>query len=128
VEGYVPPIHDFSMERDGEDITDLLMEKERLMLIVTYNLKLTSDKGMARIRELSERAMEKGYTVYCFSASTLEEFEKVKARYDLDFDLLFCDETTLKTIIRSNPGIVTLNKGTITGKWSWRQADNVTLE
>ncbi len=128
VEGYVPPIHDFSMERDGEDITDLLMEKEKLMLIVAYNLNLTSEKGMSRIRELSERAMEKGYTVYGFSASTMEEFEKMKAKHSLDFDLLFCDETTLKTIIRSNPGIVTLNRGTITGKWSWRETDNVILE
>jgi len=128
IEGYVPPIHDFTMEAEGEDITDLLMEKEKLMLFVAYNLKLTSEKGLNNLKDLSERAMEKGYTVYCFSASTLDDYNQIKDQYDLDFELLFCDETTLKTIIRSNPGIVTLNKGTIKGKWSWRQAKNVTLE
>ena len=127
-EGYVPPIHDFTMEREGEDFTERLMEKEKLMLIVAYNLKKTSPEGMQQIKELSERAMEMGYTVYCFSASTQEDYDIVKKEYNLDFDLLFCDETTLKTIVRSNPGIVTLNKGTITGKWSWRRADSVILD
>jgi len=98
------------------------------MLFVAYNLKLTSGKGWKNIKELSERAMEKGYTVYCFSASTGNDYKQIKDQYNLDFELLFCDETTLKTIIRSNPGIVKLNKGTIKGKWSWRQAKNVTLE
>ena len=127
-EGYIPPIHDFTMEREGEDFTETLMEKEKLMLIVAYNLKMTSSEGMRRIKDLSERAMEIGYTVYCFSASTQEDYNIVKKEYNLDFDLLFCDETTLKTIVRSNPGIVTLNKGTITGKWSWRHADKVILD
>ena len=52
----------------------------------------------------------------------------VKKEFNLDFDLLFCDETTLKTIVRSNPGILTLDKGTITGKWSWRQIENISLD
>ncbi len=72
--------------------------------------------------------MENGYSVYCFSASTLEDYNKIKKQYDLDFDLLFCDETTLKTIVRSNPGVITLDKGVITGKWSWRQANSIILD
>ena len=127
-EGYVAPIHDFTMENGGEDITELLMAKEKLMLVVAYNLKLTSSNGMQEVKELSERALEKGYTVYCFSASTQEDYEKVKKEFNLDFDLLFCDETTLKTIVRSNPGILILDKGTITGKWSWRQMKNISLD
>ena len=127
-EGYVPPIHDFTMENGGEDITELLMEKEKLMLVVAYNLKITNDKGMMEVKKFSERAMEKGYTVYCFSASTQEDYEKIKETYNWDFDLLFCDETTLKTIVRSNPGILTLDKGTIKGKWSWRQIEGVNLD
>ena len=126
-EGYVPPIHDFTMEREGEDITEMLMNEDRLLLVVAYNLSLANASGLEKVRELSERAREKGFVVYMFSASTQEDFEAVKAQYDFDFELLFCDETTLKTIIRSNPGIVTLDKGTITGKWSWRQMDKIEL-
>ncbi len=126
-EGYEPPIHDFTMESNGEDITDNLMQKERLMLIVAYNLRKSNEKGLVKIKELSDKALQNGYTVYYFSASTEDDFLKIKNDYKFDFDLLFCDETTLKTIIRSNPGIVTLNKGTIIGKWSWVDADKVKL-
>ena len=125
--GYELSIHDFTMEIDGEDITKELMKKERLMLIVSYNLKNSNKEGWLNIKEISHKAMQNGYTVYCFSASTNEDYLQVKNKYNLDFDLLFCDETTLKTIIRSNPGVVTINKGTITGKWNWIDIDKVEL-
>jgi len=123
--GYEPPIHDFTMERNGEDITEMLLKKERLMLFVAYDLSKADDKGLVNLKEVSENALQNGYTVYMFSASTEEDYLKLKAKYNFEFDLLFCDETTLKTIVRSNPGIVTLNKGVITGKWSWVDADKV---
>ena len=125
--GYELPIHDFTMEKDGEDLTEELMKKERLMLVVSYDLQKSKKKGWLKVKEISEKAMQNGYTVYCFSASVLEDYLKVKNKYHLDFDLLFCDETTLKTIIRSNPGIVTLNKGTITGKWNWIDIDDISF-
>lgn len=126
-EGYVPPIHDFTMESNGEDLTEKLMQKERLMLIVAYDLQKARPKGLKKIKEMSDKALQNGYTVYFFSASTEDAFLKIKEAYNLEFDLLFCDETTLKTIIRSNPGIVILNNGTVTGKWSWVDADEVEL-
>lgn len=95
------------------------------MLIVSYDLQRSSEEGWLNIKEISDKAMQNGYTVYCFSASTNEDYLELKNRYNLDFDLLFCDETTLKTIVRSNPGIVTLNKGAITGKWNWIDADDI---
>jgi len=127
-EGYVPPIHDFTMERDGDDLTDVLMQKEKLLLVVAYDLKKANKKGLDKMRKVTINAMENGYTVYCFSASTLEDFESLKEKYGWEFDLLFCDATTLKTIIRSNPGLVTLNQGTVTGKWSWRRADKIKFQ
>lgn len=127
-EGYVPPIHDFTMEREGEDITDILMEKERLMLVVSYNSDKGDKEGFEAVGEFTKEALQNGYSVYFFSASTQEDFDAVKAEYDLDLDLLFCDETTLKTMIRSNPGVMTINKGTVVGKWNWRQLDKVDLD
>ncbi len=118
--GYEPPIHDFTMESNGEDLTQQLLQEEKLMLVVMYDLNKTNKKGLKRLKKVTDLAMQNGYLVYAFSASTEEDFLKIKKEYNLDFDLLFCDETTLKTMIRANPGIIRLNKGTITGKWNWR--------
>ena len=119
-EGYEPPIHDFTMELDGVDLTDELLQEEKLMLVVMYDLKKTKKKGLKRLKKVTDKAMQYGYKVYAFTAASPEEYLKIKDTYSLDFDMLFCDETTLKTIIRANPGIVILDKGTVKGKWNWR--------
>jgi peroxiredoxin len=126
-EGYVPPIHDFTMQKEGVDIAEDLLGEEKLLLVVMYNLDKSKKSGLKRVKELTDKAMEKGYVVYGFSASTEEDFNKLKEAYHWDFDLLFCDETTLKTIIRANPGIVELNEGTVVGKWNFRDFNEIKL-
>jgi len=126
-EGYTPPIKDFTMELDGNDIKDQLLQEEKLILVVMYNMEKSHKKGLKRIKEFTDKAMRNGYHVYAFSASSPEDFALMKEQYKWDFDLLFCDETTLKTIIRGNPGIVLLNKGTVEGKWNWRDIKDIEL-
>ncbi|NQW36225.1 MAG: DoxX family protein [Flavobacteriales bacterium] len=126
-EGYTPPIHDFTMEIDGEDLSEQLLQEPKLLLVVMYNLDLSNAKGLGAIKELTDKAKKDGYKVYAMSASTNEDFLKLKSAHNLNFDLLFCDETTLKTMIRANPGIIKLNQGTVVGKWSWRSASKIIL-
>jgi len=126
-EGYVAPIHDFSMEIDSEDITEQLLQEPKLLLIVMYNLDLTTEKGLGGIKELTDRALEEGYKVYAMSASTNKEYLKIKEKHNLNFDALFCDETTIKTMIRANPGVMILNKGTVIDKWNWRSVSKIKL-
>ena len=125
--GYEAPVHDFTMEKDGEDLTSQLMQKDRLMLVVMYNIDKVDKQALANIKGITTKAMQEGYDVYAFSASSQEDFQQIKKTFNLDFDLLFCDETTLKTVIRANPGIVIINKGTITGKWNANDASKVKL-
>ena len=125
--GYEPPIHDFTMEKGGEDYTNQLMQSDKLLLFVMYNLEKANKDGLKKLNIISEKAKQQGYDVYAFSASTEAYYEKIKKEYGFNFELLFCDETTLKTIVRSNPGIVTISKGTITGKWNINDAEKVKL-
>lgn len=125
--GYEPPIHDFTMMKGEQDLTEELLQREKLMLIVMYNLDKADKSLLVNVKEVTTKALQQGYDVYAFSASKQEDFEEMKKEYDLDFDLLFCDETTLKTIIRANPGILIVQKGRITGKWNATDSDKVNL-
>ena len=49
-------------------------------------------------------------------------------KYNLNFPFYFTDETTLKTIVRSNPGILILKKGTILQKVHYNDIDELELE
>lgn len=122
-EGYEPPIHDFTMEKNGQDLTKQLMGEEKLMLIISSNLDKADIKGFAQIKKITDKALNNGYTVYMMTASSDEQFNDIKKEFNLEFDNLSCDETTLKTMIRANPGIMTINKGKIVGKWSYNDWD-----
>ncbi|WP_196886095.1 BT_3928 family protein [Aureivirga sp. CE67] len=120
-----PPIHDFSLETEDEDLTETILAQDKVLLIVSYDIYKSDFEGFDAIKPIADEAIKKGYHVYGLSASTTEDTNMIKEDYELPFNFLFADETMLKTMIRSNPGIVELHKGTIVGKWAWRDAGDV---
>ncbi len=122
----LPLIHDFYLENmEGDNLTDDVLAADKVMLVVTYNIDKSDRQGFSKIKEIADKASKSGYKVYLLTASLEADFLDIKDEFDLKFEMLFCDETTLKTIIRANPGIVTLQKGTVTGKWNWIDAEKV---
>ncbi|MDG2313813.1 MAG: DoxX family protein [Flavobacteriaceae bacterium] len=116
-QGYEPPIHDFSLEQNGQDFTQELLSEEKLLLIVAYNLSNFEFDSLESLKNLIEKARSYGYLVAGATASGPEEAMDWESA--LDFPFYFCDETALKTIIRSNPGIVVIERGVIQQKLHW---------
>ena len=105
-----------------------MLEEENLLVVIAYNLNVAQNDGFIAIKEATDTAIEKGYTVIGISASSTPETEKLAAKYDLDFKFYFCDMTALKTIIRSNPSIMSLEKGTILQKLHFNDVDQLILK
>lgn len=115
--GYQPPVHDFSItSTQGEDITGkILSDKGYTLLMISKKLH---DAGAVRLKrgfDLGRSCMAEGTGFVVVTASGSDEI----ASYGNIADICTADETTLKTMIRSNPGYILLKNGTITGKWSW---------
>lgn len=127
-QGYVTPIHDFAIEKDGSDYTDSVLDEPKAILFITYDLKKSKKKGMKKLEELHKKALEKGYLVIGMTGSDTETIEQFKSEYELTFDYYLCDPTTLKTIERANPSIVVLEKGVITQKVHFNDIDKVNLK
>ncbi|MCF8715663.1 DoxX family protein [Joostella atrarenae] len=121
-EGYEPPIHDFTMELDGTDYTEEIMNWDRVLIVISRTIEEANTDGLVAVAEVAEEAKKKGYKVIGLSASNKEQLALFKAEYDLDLDFYFCDLTTVKTIVRSNPALLELKKGTITQKLHFKDA------
>lgn len=126
-EGYVPPIHDFSIERNGEDFTIDMLSKEKVAVIVTYNLDKSEADGMYKLNAFIDRAETAGYEVIALSASPETQAAELMRKYGFETTFYVTDETALKTIVRSNPGIMLMDKGTITAKSHWNDIEDLNL-
>lgn len=126
-EGYEPPIHDFTIEKAGEDLTKTFLDKDKLVLVVMYNLAKSEVEGLQTISSVLDKAKAQGVEVIGLSASLPESLENMKQQYKLQFGTYATDETALKTMIRSNPGYIVLEKGTIQQKLHWNDVEDLQL-
>ncbi len=126
-EGYVPPIHDFSLEKDGTDEKDQILSEEKVVFFTMYNLNKSASQGLEKLEAFYKNAKSKGYRVFALTGSAADEIAKTKKEYGLTFDFYFCDPTTIKTIERANPSIVVLNKGTVLQKAHYNDIDSIKL-
>lgn len=125
--GDVPKIQDFSIESEDEDLTSYFLEKEKLVMIVAYDLRTSEKPGLDKLKALSDEALKKDYTVIGMTTSNEVTKQEFKAKYKWDFDFYLCDEKVLKTIVRSSPGVVILNKGTVMQKKHWNDIADLKL-
>ncbi len=115
--GYEPAIHDFSIiDQNGDDLTAKILSKEGYTVFMT--VRKLEDTNQARLQEGFEfgvACMNNGIDFYVLTASGADEIRK------FEDGLQFCnvDETTLKTMVRSDPGYMVIQDGIITEKWSW---------
>jgi uncharacterized membrane protein YphA (DoxX/SURF4 family) len=123
----LPEIHDFAFWNDDNDFTETILTADKVILIISYSLAESNLDNFSKIKTLTDKALKEGYVIYCLSASNMEDFYFIRDKYKLNFDMLWGDGTTLKTMIRANPGIMTLEKGVIIGKWNGNDVEKVKL-
>lgn len=119
--GYEPPIHDFSMMSldTGEDITDnVLSDKGYTFLLVAHRIEEADDSDIDLINEIYDYSVEHGYGFYALTSSPEDEIELWRDKTGAEYPFCQMDDITLKTIIRSNPGLLLIKDGTILNKWS----------
>jgi hypothetical protein len=120
--GYKAPIHDFSiMNAQFDDITQqVLSYPGQTYLMVVYDVNETSVEGAKKAEMIYQKSLKSGIKFYALTGSSDADVQKFRDKTDVTFPFWKTDPTALKTMIRANPGLVLLKKGTITGKWNWR--------
>lgn len=125
--GYEPPIHDFTVEYNGIDLAHSVLQRKNVLLVVAYDLNKSHKDAFQAVKILTDSALSLGYSVAGLSASSAEETGNLRQRYGLNFPFYFTDMTALKTIVRSNPGVLRLQEGAIVQKLHYNDLEALSL-
>ncbi len=118
-DGSMPEITDFYIESsDGDDITDSILNEESVCLLTAPFLQEASKAHYHDINKAYELSVESGHRFYCLTASSDEEIEKWQEQTQAKYPFARMDDVTLKTMVRSNPGLMVLNHGIVVCKFS----------
>ena len=126
--GYKPPIHDFTMESEyGDDVKDFFLHDQGYtFLLIAYDLQKTNQKAFEKVNKLAQYAIANNMQFAGMTASVRSVIDEFSEATGVPFEFFSCDEITLKTIVRSNPGLLLLKKGTIIAKWHYNDIPDET--
>ena len=117
-QGYVPPIHDFSIITEDGDITDLILEDAGYtLLVISHKVEKASTKNIKCVKSTIANAKRLGANIIWLTSSYSDEIEDFKTKHGITDTFGVTDDITLKTIVRSNPGLVLIKDATVIDKW-----------
>lgn len=128
--GEEPLIHDFSINRlylsqnkseieAEEDITsEVLSDSSYTFLMIAYSLSDMNKTYLNSFEDINNYARDHRYKFYCLTSSPRNVILQQEKENITNFDFCLSDERSLKTIVRSNPGLILIKNGVIINKWS----------
>ena len=117
-QGFVPPIHDFSIITEDGDITDLVLENAGYtLLVISHKVEKASTKNIKCVKSAIANAKKAGAKVIWLTSSYSDDVEEFKTKFEINDTFGATDDITLKTIVRSNPGLVLIKDATVIEKW-----------
>lgn len=118
-----PKCKDFAIkDANGSDYSSSFFEEdEYLFLIIVPELKKASEKGFLKIKPIVEAAEKDNRYVYILTGSLISDFKTYEEKHGMHYEIYNADATPLKTIMRSNPGLLILKKGVIVGKYHYNE-------
>ena len=126
--GYEPSIYDFSIEVNGNNLTDEILSEEKLLIYISYNLEKFSSKAIENMKFSAEKAKNNGFKIIGLTASSVEDRNIFIKTNNLSFEFYTCDETALKTVVRSNPGAIVLKAGNVVDKKHYKDFSDLNFD
>lgn len=117
--GYEPPIHDFTIMLDDSEITDIVTESPNYTFVaISPDVTNIGVKHAVDLEKVYNFAKQNQYNFYLLTASGSSDLDKYKSDNKVDYPVAMVDKTTLKTIIRSNPGLMLIKDSVVLNKWA----------
>ncbi len=107
----------------GDDLTEFFITHDDYwFLVVAHDLNRTNTRAFNRkITPLAEAAEQEGFKLIVLTGSSPDVMDAFRHTYQTSYPFYLSDEIELKTIIRSNPGLLLLKDGAVLAKWPHRR-------
>ena len=103
----------------GEDVTpQLLLDSGYVFLLVAPYLDKADDSMMERLISLYDYCVDNDYQFFCLTSSGEEEIARWVELTGAEYPFCYTDAEVLKTMVRSNPGLMLLHNGVVENKWA----------
>jgi uncharacterized membrane protein YphA (DoxX/SURF4 family) len=115
-------IHDFTItSADGTDVTDDVLTMDKVFLLIAWDINESNDKVQSKVNDFAALCQKEGIEFIGLTSSATKDVDEFRHEHNSIFDYYNTDATTLKTMIRSNPGLMLLEKGTVAAMWHHSQ-------
>lgn len=110
----------------SDDATcDVITDTSYVLLAIHYDINQSNPKHQENVNSLYGWAKEKGYAFYGITSSLDDAIQYYRDLTKTEYPFLSADDILLKTMVRSNPGVMLLKNGTIINKWSHNDIPDV---
>jgi uncharacterized membrane protein YphA (DoxX/SURF4 family) len=115
------PIHDFEInDHEHNNLTEeVLSNPDFQFLLIVQNVDAAHRESFAKANAIAEITEKAGYSFIALCGSGFEKMDNFRFEVGANYYWYNVDETALKTIIRSNPGLVLLKDGVVLKKWHY---------
>jgi hypothetical protein len=105
----------------GADYTSSILDNpDYQFILVAYDLNKANTKGFHKILPFYKKTMWDGYSFVCLTNSLPADIKKFRMANGTAFDYYNADDVVLKTMVRSNPGLILMKDGVVLAKWGFR--------
>lgn len=118
-EGDKPAISDFSISANGTDVTEDVLSMKNVFLLVAYKLSKTNEEVQSKVNDFVALCQKDGIEFIGLTSASQKEIEAFRQKHNSMYQFYNTDETALKTMIRSNPGLMLLQNGTVVDMWHY---------
>jgi len=109
----------FLSDELGDDVTEEVLDQPGYtFLLVSGKMQRAKETKADLINDIYDYALENQYKFYGVTASSDADIEEWRINTGAEYPFLKADETLLKTVIRSNPGLLLLKQGKVIYKWA----------
>ncbi len=104
----------------GNDRTRAIIEYPGFQfLLISFNLHQANASGLKKAAVLWKFLKKRGISMVMLTATDEKTTRRIENIYGMPVPAYLADETDLKSVIRSNPGLLLLDHGIILQKWHY---------